>query len=803
MRKIILSLFSLWAIHAGAQSLTPDIQVNNVPVQYFNDGNTGVNDIPTISLGENGKTTIVWTQKMANNEQYKVYNRAYSEFDVPVGSAPTIVNNAPPGGNLVGDTATRVAADAAGNYIVVYMENNNTSATNPQHCSVYYHRYSANGTPSGGRVFVDYGMFPDIDIAPDGSFNIAYVRGHYYLSSNAVYVKRYTSAGTSLGVVTIDSYSSGTSGYYYAAVRSRNGNNFTSSFQKGNSASGASATIKTFSGTTLTSTTSVEGFIRTRNFIQKSNGSIVATSQRQINNSNGTRTYKPTAFRFLPPNSPVTTEMSVYNAPSNVFEMRSHTVGSNDNGDYVIAYPKYTNNVYQGMYVQQYNINDQAVGPAYAVSDTNNTMQAVSIDVAGCTFGVTWLNNGNVYYRRFKLQNNTTVALSGPSHFCTGSTATYTASFPNGTSGITNHTWQVQECTPAGVPVGNVLYSTQLSGIPSTWNLPSNWNLTCNKHYLFTLSVGNATCPQITTATLMSYVTCPPTLNFTDTMTICAGETASVNVSSSIWPVYVYANGQQIGAYNSSPITLNPTTTTTYTFEISDGLKKGCVTRKNLTVTVNTNCPTACFTILNVIENQPTDSYYGPIDVKLVCDKNLTIDGSCSTNESGYYIRIVEFDLDNWQYVGPDLYNGWVASSGQVPSSINLSTMILPEIFVEPKIYMIGLAVGPVWHSVNQFVRIRRCPLRDASETFEAKPLTAAETVMVSPNPTKGQVTLQLEKTASGTVTLHTMEGKRVSETSFSHSDAISLDLSRYTRGIYMATIVADGVVHQKKIIRE
>jgi|GEM_PF-2602688 len=111
-----------------------------------------------------------------------------------------------------------------------------------------------------------------------------------------------------------------------------------------------------------------------------------------------------------------------------------------------------------------------------------------------------------------------------------------------------------------------------------------------------------------------------------------------------------------------------------------------------------------------------TPSKYGAIPVTESCRTPVTIDGSATTNEAGYYISVTKFDAVNWLDIGPSLYAGWIcnpASACQVPATINLSA--LPGVsFVAGQLYIIRLAVGPEWNSVDHFFRPTACTSKAA-----------------------------------------------------------------------------------------
>ncbi len=144
----------------------------------------------------------------------------------------------------------------------------------------------------------------------------------------------------------------------------------------------------------------------------------------------------------------------------------------------------------------------------------------------------------------------------------------------------------------------------------------------------------------------------------------------------------------------------------------------------------------ACFEIKNIVTEHTESSKYGPKSVKELCLPKVEIDGSCSTNEDGYHIRISEFDLTTWSFT-TDYYVGWVAP-GTAPSNINLTDLIgvpsannswTSRTFDPTKLYAIGFSVGPVWNSAPiQFFKVQNCIDQKEKACFEIKNIVSEGT---------------------------------------------------------------------------
>lgn len=215
------------------------------------------------------------------------------------------------------------------------------------------------------------------------------------------------------------------------------------------------------------------------------------------------------------------------------------------------------------------------------------------------------------------------------------------------------------------------------------------------------------------------------------------------------------------------------------------------------------NCPDPCFVFKNIESTQTESSLYGPMPVDILCLPTVRINGSCSTNESGYHLRIAPFNLTTWTF-GPDLFNNWVpGATGPVPSDIVLNSLISGS-FVPGQLYIVALTVGPGWYSgeIHFFRGTTTC--RQQEVPFEPKNLSMSDSVMnISPNPTNGTVNVHFDKTGSGSVEIYSLDGKLVYNKTFNESKELILDLSNLSKGIYSAKVTIDGQTTVKKIMKE
>lgn len=102
-------------------------------------------------------------------------------------------------------------------------------------------------------------------------------------------------------------------------------------------------------------------------------------------------------------------------------------------------------------------------------------------------------------------------------------------------------------------------------------------------------------------------------------------------------------------------------------------------------------------------------SFYGPLPVTQLCQSFpstcVTINGSASAYENGYYLSVSEFTPSTWTSATP-MYSQWVSITSPVPSTdINLCN--LPGVTFQPgKTYIVGLSVGPEWNTENHWIKI-------------------------------------------------------------------------------------------------
>lgn len=230
--------------------------------------------------------------------------------------------------------------------------------------------------------------------------------------------------------------------------------------------------------------------------------------------------------------------------------------------------------------------------------------------------------------------------------------------------------------------------------------------------------------------------------------------------------------------------------------------KEGC---PKVSDSISLSCPdtrpTPCFKFVNPISQFTRNSFYGPMTINTFCaGKDVFIDGSCSTNENGYHLRISEFNLTTWSFI-TDLYNGWVSGTGSAPASINLSALAGP--FTPGKIYLVSLSIGSVWASAPpQFFTVVDCP-RNRSESIVTNEKPNSFNLEIYPNPTKDTLNFIFEKISAGKIDIYSLEGKLIFSKEFEDEKQLEASLSDYSKGIYIAKVTIGNETITKKIIKE
>lgn len=324
---------------------------------------------------------------------------------------------------------------------------------------------------------------------------------------------------------------------------------------------------------------------------------------------------------------------------------------------------------------------------------------------------------------------------------CASPSPTKTPVLINGGATILEYGYgiQIQEFNPGNWTGGTTIYNNWISStgqVPTTDininNLPGV-NMQIGQIYLVTLFVGYP----YTYVNKLFRINALPTLNAGLDQNICNGDIASITVNTTNWPIQVYNNINLVGTYSSNPINLSPITNTTYSLKTTTPF--GCIAIDNISINVR-NCSRASFYFKNPLTTYNINSPYGPMPVSDLCSP-YKIDGSASVNETAYHFRIQEFDINNWVFLGQPLFDDWYAN-GTVGNDINLYDVVqsIGNNFIYNKTYLVGLSVGPDWHSDTKFFKAIDCRKSGVLNSNDLS-LIEIETV-IYPNPTSGELTI-------------------------------------------------------------
>lgn len=291
---------------------------------------------------------------------------------------------------------------------------------------------------------------------------------------------------------------------------------------------------------------------------------------------------------------------------------------------------------------------------------------------------------------------------------------------------------------------------------------------------------------KLPTATIWSTITMTP---------VTGTSTTGITTLSKLYKTY------QLEGYSYDyrvTVTFNPQTGGTGCDSASNQVKTSLV--------VNVKTPKACFNILNPTTDLNSSSYYGNQVVNKIklSSGDVRIDATCSVNNSGYFVRVAKFDLANWLVI-EDLYNDWVSGSFD-PANINLNNLIASngKSFEHGAIYLVGVAVGPVWSATPpKFITInffeRSTPIGQIKgDEMVANP------IIVSPNPVTDILTIDLSQTKASKVTVYDLSGKLIdSYTPSTNESKVEMNFSNYTSGTYLLQMQTETGIKTEKIIKK
>lgn len=354
--------------------------------------------------------------------------------------------------------------------------------------------------------------------------------------------------------------------------------------------------------------------------------------------------------------------------------------------------------------------------------------------------------------------------------------------------------------------IGTSIYNAWIAGtgqVPTTDininNLPGmTTRMQVGQTYLVSLFVGDANFQH--RKSRLFRINPLPTINAGADATICSAD--GVTVTTSNWPVQVTKGGVTVGNYYSNPIMLPAAANATYTFRTTNSF--GCGALDDAVLTMKA-CSRASFVFKNPITSETVSSPYGPTTVSHLCAP-YKIDGSASVNENGYHIRIQRFDIANYSFMDTPLFNDWVGTGGQqAGNDINLSAIVssVQKYFTIGHIYLVGLSVGPDWHSDTKFFKAVACAKNGESALEEGLALEDLD-LLVYPNPNDGKFAVSFKEQLVQYLEVTDLTGKSVFVTDVpSEATAVNIDLSDLANGVYMVNVrQMNGETIVQKIIK-
>jgi hypothetical protein len=419
------------------------------------------------------------------------------------------------------------------------------------------------------------------------------------------------------------------------------------------------------------------------------------------------------------------------------------------------------------------------------------------------------LNDGNF---------NILPVVTGPTTICQGNPLTFGGSLASGSTASTHYYWRLYECDAAGnIPTGGFYWeSSWFTGVPTNnYTFPSNLNIICGKYYMAVLSAVYASdCSNWAQDIHVFNYACKPTANAGPDQTICQSECATIGTTvltkgvSYNWT----ANGVSVGTGGS--LSVCPETTTTYTVTATNNLT-GCSATDQVTITVLPNNPR-----FNIATNTANSGYYTVTATPVVMNAN-TVPGF------GQYWALEELDATN-NYVfyiqsplGWQPYIQYFTFPGFDDVSTNYSNIVstLPSSPVEGR-FLYGTTYRITrgtwndncdWNAASYLLELEKNGNVVIVETKApaSRPMVNRATTdvwQVSPNPSKGifHISCESDYMDRTVVEVFDISGKkierRVIETG---TRTLPLDLTGYTKGVYLLNITTGDMSNTYKIILE
>lgn len=183
----------------------------------------------------------------------------------------------------------------------------------------------------------------------------------------------------------------------------------------------------------------------------------------------------------------------------------------------------------------------------------------------------------------------------------------------------------------------------------------------------------------------------------------------------------------------------------------------------------------------------------------------MELDGSNSSCYDEYRVELIEVDAHMSPTGSPIVQvpygGGW--NPGPIPVPVQISTNYIPA----GSIYRLKLETknSSGSNSTYLYVETADCevgPLPGKSLSSEED--VKKTSVVLYPNPTREEVTVQLRDITTGDISVFSVEGKKLEVQSFTDSSTIPLDVSNYDAGQYLVRIeFLDGSIETIKLVKQ
>ncbi|MCW3085586.1 MAG: hypothetical protein JWP12_2952 [Bacteroidetes bacterium] len=447
-------------------------------------------------------------------------------------------------------------------------------------------------------------------------------------------------------------------------------------------------------------------------------------------------------------------------------------------------------------------------------------------------------NNNDSTWAGFLSSGNLTItypalipSFTAPTSICYGDPIILDGTASAGAA--TSHLWTVIECNASGIPVSGAIewWSSSFSGLPTTYTLPSATSggptIGCNKYYLIKLVLGN-TCDTWEQTTQIVHVNCLPTANAGTDQTICSGSCATIGVGGRTEAnvSYNWVGPGGVLPQHTRIITVCPTTTTTYTLGAVNSVTE-CVTIDAVTVTVVNNDPTFS------TAQTPHTGYFtlvcGATDLSAISQPGFTYEWKIQELNSSGVPLYTDSGTDAWWTFPNEQFNGFDGTVNPAGGSYTQTawwTSPIPAAgkFLFNHTYKIkrttwndacpehksdSTIITPSGHSnmINGTTKMEVYSGKDAGDFISRMVADhiaendLSSGVNIYPNPGNGIFNIESNTTDKTIMEVFDMLGNKVK--SVEMTGHYQLDLSGYSKGIYMIKMTVNGQQINKKIILE